>query len=68
MKRPLRRKNALFSWFSLLECLRKRTRRIRILSLKQRSIMWALRKIRVFVMNVAMMAIEGGIAINILQP
>jgi len=60
MKRPLRRKNALFSWFSLLECLRKTTKRIRILSLKQR-------KIRVFVINVAMMAIEGGIAMNILQ-
>jgi hypothetical protein len=47
---------------------KKKNKKNKVLSLKQRSLIWALRKIRVFVINVVMMAIEGGIAMNILQP
>jgi hypothetical protein len=54
--------------FSILECPKRRTRKIRVLSLKQISLLEASIKIRVFVIIMAKMAIEKGIAMNILHP
>jgi len=64
----IKEKKVLFSLFSILECPKTRTRKIRVLSLKQISLLEASIKIRVFVIIMTKMAIEEGIAMNILHP
>jgi hypothetical protein len=66
-ERTFKKENKLVLLVQSSRCLIRRIRKIRVISLKQRSLLRALRKIRVFVNIVAMMAIEEGIARNILQ-
>jgi hypothetical protein len=57
----------MFSLFNFLVCLKRKTRRINVLSLRQRRLLEASRDINVFVIIVARMTIRGGITRNILQ-